>query len=562
MARDPSPMRPRGAILVAMLLLTLVLVAVLAYQAHEAARSHRSAVEATLEDYASFAAWEYRRRLDGSLRAAIHQALHPLFEAGSHSVVQPTLPGLDEFNAALDPEMGGCGGLDSADAYFRLDLGTGELVTNGLPIPGAVGAWAVDTLRAEAAAGRLPGAGREAIIFDEVEAGAWAAVYTAPGAGDAPATAIYGFLTRTSAFAPVCAESFLDYPLLPPSLTGGVANDSLLSITVTAGRTGTFCESPVQYASPFMAVDTLGLEAGRLVVEVALRPESAASLLIGGVPRSRLPVLLGLLFLTAGLIIAALVQLRREYELSRLREEFVSGVSHELRTPLAQIRMFAETLLLDRVRSDAERRRSMEIIDREARRLGQLVENVLRFSGSSRRPARLAPEPTALSPLVREVVEAFDPLARARDARVRIDMEPGVAAAVDHGAFRQILLNLLDNAVKYGPRGQTVTVTLVSAQGRARLSVDDEGPGVPRGERERIWASFSRLERDVSAAVAGSGIGLAVVHELTRLHGGWRWVEDSPAGGARFVVELPDAWRRLDDGDRTAEQVLATEGVA
>jgi signal transduction histidine kinase len=298
------------------------------------------------------------------------------------------------------------------------------------------------------------------------------------------------------------------------------------------------------------------------VVEVALRPESAASLLIGGVPRSRLPVLLGLLFLTAGLIIAALVQLRREYELSRLREEFVSGVSHELRTPLAQIRMFAETLLLDRVRSDAERRRSMEIIDREARRLGQLVENVLRFSGSSRRPARLAPEPTALSPLVREVVEAFDPLARARDARVRIDMEPGVAAAVDHGAFRQILLNLLDNAVKYGPRGQTVTVTLVSAQGRARLSVDDEGPGVPRGERERIWASFSRLERDVSAAVAGSGIGLAVVHELTRLHGGWRWVEDSPAGGARFVVELPDAWRRLDDGDRTAEQVLATEGVA
>src|SRR3989475_3413353 len=140
----------------------------------------------------------------------------------------------------------------------------------------------------------------------------------------------------------------------------------------------------------------------------------AANLVIGGLPRSRLPVLLGVLALTPGLIVTALVQLQREYELARLRTDFVSGVSHELRTPLAQIRMFSETLLLGRVRSDDERERSLEIIDQEARRLTHLVENLLHFSRSERRLARLSPALAPLAPLVSEAAEGFAPLAAAR----------------------------------------------------------------------------------------------------------------------------------------------------
>jgi len=108
-----------------------------------------------------------------------------------------------------------------------------------------------------------------------------------------------------------------------------------------------------------------------------------------------------------------------------------------------------------------------------------------------------------------------------------------------------MLLNLLDNAVKYGPSGQTVTLGLTVADGRARVSVDDEGPGVPAAERERIWDRFWRLERDRGSAVAGTGIGLSVVRELVALHGGRTWVEDAPASqrgdraGSRFVIELP-----------------------
>jgi signal transduction histidine kinase len=117
-----------------------------------------------------------------------------------------------------------------------------------------------------------------------------------------------------------------------------------------------------------------------VTLRVGVRPNADQRLVMGGTTSARLPLLLVLLVVIAGLIGMALLLVRREAELVRLRADFVSGVSHELRTPLAQIRMFTETLLLGRVRSDIERRRSLEIIDQEARRLTHLVENVLLFS--------------------------------------------------------------------------------------------------------------------------------------------------------------------------------------
>jgi len=263
---------------------------------------------------------------------------------------------------------------------------------------------------------------------------------------------------------------------------------------------------------------------------------------IGGLPRSRLPLLVALFALTAGLIVIALFQLRREYDLSALRTDFVSGVSHELRTPLAQIRMFAETLMLGRVRSHEERERSLEIIDQEARRLTHLVENLLHFSRSERQSLRVAPVPLVLGPAIRAVLESFSPLADTRHVRLAMHLTDGLVARVDEGALRQMLLNLLDNAVKYGADGQTVTVgTERALTDRVQLWVQDQGPGIPDSDRERIWDQFWRLERDRGSAVAGTGIGLSVVRELAALHRGRVWVETAPGGGARFVIELPVA---------------------
>ena len=136
-------------------------------------------------------------------------------------------------------------------------------------------------------------------------------------------------------------------------------------------------------------------------------------------------------------------------------------------------------------------------------------------------------------------IEAFAPLAAERGARVVSTVPPGLHARVDSLALRQVLTNLLENAVKYGPRGQTVTVG-ASTDGRCvRVWVDDEGPGVPAGEREVVWEAFRRGRQAEASGAAGSGIGLAVVRELAVQYGGGVRVADAPAGGARFSIELP-----------------------
>ena len=110
---------------------------------------------------------------------------------------------------------------------------------------------------------------------------------------------------------------------------------------------------------------------------------------------------------------------------------------------------------------------------------------------------------------------------------------------MDEGAFRQILLNLLDNAVKYGPAGQEVRITLKSESDRLRLTVEDEGPGIPDRDRERVWQRFVRLDRDRESPAAGAGIGLSVVRDLVSLHGGRASIEEGAAGGCRMVVSIP-----------------------
>ena len=122
------------------------------------------------------------------------------------------------------------------------------------------------------------------------------------------------------------------------------------------------------------------------------------------------------------------------------------------------------------------------------------------------------------------------------EAIVATDLDNRIVANVDGGAIRQILLNILDNAVKYGPQGQTITVSLSLNSDRLQLAVMDEGAGVDIRDAERIFEPFNRLAHS-TGATGGTGIGLAIVRQLAELHGGRAWVE-----GSRFVVEIPGAW--------------------
>jgi signal transduction histidine kinase len=274
-------------------------------------------------------------------------------------------------------------------------------------------------------------------------------------------------------------------------------------------------------------------------VAVTLEESLAGRLVIGGLPRSRLPVVVALLGLTMLLIGAAGLQLRRQREFARQRDEFVAGVSHELRTPLAQIRLFTETLRLGRVRSDAERDQSLTIIDRESRRLTWMVENLLAVSRVSRGVLTVSPRELDLAAELREAIEGFAPLAQSRGASLALTAPERLIARADAEAFRQMVLNLLDNAVKYGPRGQTIRVELMNHDGHALVAVEDEGQGVPVPDRERVFERFVRLRNGQQAEAEGTGLGLALVRELARLHGGGARVEAGQRGGARFIVELP-----------------------
>jgi signal transduction histidine kinase len=458
----------RTAVVAGLLVLTLGLVGVLAYQAVDATRSHRQVAEQTLKEHALFAAWE----LSSAIRREVYmQILAPGIEVVAKAGgVFPGGPMKDlDLVRKLSEGAGWWPAEEDLDYVFRFPLKTGPFQHAGdvSPDPATEG-WIIDLLKAQAA---------------PTEAGVkrpfWSMVFH--GSGD--------------------QERIL-----------------------------------------VLAVDPGSAEGQQLLAAVSLRPEAAESLLIGGLPGSRLPTILGLLVLASGLVIAALLQIRREQELSLLRTDFVSSVSHQLRTPLAQIRMFGETLLLGRVRTEEERERSLEIIVKESQRLTHQVDNVLVFSRAQRQDVQLNPQKVVLAPLVRETLESFCPVAEAQDCRVEASLDEDVAAVADPEAVKQILLNLLENAVKYGPRDQIVDVKLRRGSSETvRLEVEDEGNGIPADQREAVFSPYARLERDRDSGVAGSGIGLAVVRELVQRQGGAVWVEEAMSEGARFVVELPEA---------------------
>jgi signal transduction histidine kinase len=215
------------------------------------------------------------------------------------------------------------------------------------------------------------------------------------------------------------------------------------------------------------------------------------------------------------------------------------------------VNALSETLLLGRAESPEQAQRWLRAIHREGQRLSVLTENVLLHARGERNGIRAAPQWTDIGAVVRDAISLVEAQAQARSARIviggsAVDGSGAPGGWVDANAVRQIVINFIENALKFGPDGQTVTVTLDveraqvprGADGLLRLSVDDEGPGISPADRDRIWQPFVRLAEGGSAPT-GTGLGLSVVRQLVAELGG-RWsVNTAPVGGARFSVELP-----------------------
>ena len=227
----------------------------------------------------------------------------------------------------------------------------------------------------------------------------------------------------------------------------------------------------------------------------------------------------------------------RGLRLAEQRVSFVNRVSHELKTPLTNIRLYAE-LLEDRLDdTDEEARRHIQIVVAEGQRLGRLIDNVLTFGRHQRGALRLRASRGSVDAVVSRAVERLGPVLAAKGVRIDLRANAAAPVLVDSDALTQIIENLLSNVEKYAATGGVVTITTRQAGGCTTLAVADRGPGIPAKARERVFEPFERLGDQVTEAAQGTGIGLAVVRELARLHGGQALVRDA-AVGATFEVTL------------------------
>ncbi len=276
---------------------------------------------------------------------------------------------------------------------------------------------------------------------------------------------------------------------------------------------------------------------------VGVRPSERSAEAVGR--RRRVQGLALLLAVTAVLGLGGVLAwrtVRKEVELARLREGFVSNVSHELRTPLAMIRLYAETLAEGRVRDD-RRQHYVETIVSESERLSRLVDNVLAFGRAERGETVAAHVPLDVGAIAADVAERYRPVLGRAGADLAVSIAPGLPpVAGDADALAEALVNVLDNAAKYGG-GTPVCLVVRAARRAVVVEVSDRGPGLAAADCERIFEPFVRVQaasRDGLAHTAkGTGLGLALVRRIATAHGGTVSAGPHPGGGALFRLTLP-----------------------
>ncbi len=223
----------------------------------------------------------------------------------------------------------------------------------------------------------------------------------------------------------------------------------------------------------------------------------------------------------------------------RLRR-FLADASHELRTPLASIRGYAELFRMGATREPAELATAMRRIEEESGRMGVLVEDLLTLARLDETRER-DHEPVDLVELAADAVE--DARARAPEREISLHTDGPAVAQGDAAQLRQVLTNLLGNAIVHTPPGTPIEVGVSAEPGQARLAVRDHGPGIPTEARAHLFERFWRREGGRERGRAGAGLGLAIVEAIVKAHHGHVTVDEAAGGGTEFVVTLPVATR-------------------
>ena len=232
-------------------------------------------------------------------------------------------------------------------------------------------------------------------------------------------------------------------------------------------------------------------------------------------------------------------ELRR---LENLRRDFVANVSHELKTPLSSIKAYAETLLSGALEDKEHRRQFVARIDEQADRLHQLIQDLLSLARieSGVEVHQIVPVP--LAELMSECLAHHAPAAEAKQITLSSESPaPSVCVAADYEGLREILDNLVDNAIKYTPNGGSVTIGTRHDDGHVLIDVRDTGIGIAAEDQLRVFERFYRVDRARSRELGGTGLGLSIVKHLVQAFGGSVSLNSAPGEGSTFTVRLRSA---------------------
>lgn len=229
--------------------------------------------------------------------------------------------------------------------------------------------------------------------------------------------------------------------------------------------------------------------------------------------------------------------------LEKVRRDFVANVSHELRTPVTIIKGYAETLLSGAMKTDPERAdRFLGIINTHAERLASLIKDLLALSELESRNLAIKLDPFPISGIVRQACMLLEEKALSKDITINLkntlEMPPVMA---DPGRLEQVLINLLDNAIKYTPEHGSISISATEINDLVQVSVADTGVGIPPSDLTRIFERFYRVDAARSREQGGTGLGLAIVKHIVQLHGGSISVESTHGKGSTFTFTLKKA---------------------
>ena len=239
------------------------------------------------------------------------------------------------------------------------------------------------------------------------------------------------------------------------------------------------------------------------------------------------------------LVFHDITELRR---LERVRQDFVANVSHELRTPISSIKGYAETLLDGAMNDQQNSRDFIEIINRDSDRLAKLIDDLLDLSRIESGKLKMVFVPTDILGVIKRTMSIIENSAKMKSISIEIQAPENVSKVLaDETRLSQVILNLLDNAIKYTSEGGAIKISVRSNDQFVEVDISDTGIGIPEKDLSRVFERFYRVDKARSRDMGGTGLGLSIVKHIVQTHGGEVWVRSKLEHGSTFCFIIPRA---------------------